>query len=204
MILALGRICIKFNRFNRFFVDDAFFILATVLLVAGTVTVFLVLPYNQTEVNVGAGVEAPPADLTHQLDLDVKLQDLSSVFLNGCVFSVKFSFLFFFRLLLQHSGRLQIWWWCTFIFTIPCAVICMCTEFMVCPAFGDRIMSAYFTPANILSHWTDHRLLPTEICVSDTALRRQMAALYVVVVLDIFTDILGGLANKSIRCFVEH
>lgn len=103
--------------------------------------VFLALPYNQTEVNVGAGVKAPPSDLTHQLDLDVKFQDASLVLLNASIFSVKFSFLFFFRLLLQRTGKLQIWWGCTFIVTIPCAVICMCTEFMVCPAFGDRIMS---------------------------------------------------------------
>lgn len=157
---------------------------------ASTITVFLVLPYNQTEVNVGAGVEAPPADLTHQSDFDVKFQDVSSVLLNGCIYSVKFSFLFFFRLLLQRTGKLQIWWWCTVIFTAPCAVICMCTEFMVCPAFGDRIMSAWFLLAEILFSSTDHRLLPTETCVSETALKRQIAALYVVVVLDILTDVL--------------
>ena len=160
---------------------------------AGTVTVFLVLPYNQTEVNVGAGVEAPPANLTHQLDFDVKLQNLTNIFLYGCIFSVKFSFLFFFRLLLQRTRKLQIWWWCTFIFTVPCAVICMCGEFMSCPAFGDRIMSAWFFLAMVYSCLTDHRSLPTETCVSETALKRQIAVLYVVVVLDIFTDVLGKL-----------
>ena len=140
VILALGRTYIKINKFHRLFVDDVFLILAIVLLVAGTITTFLVLPYNQTEVNVGAGVEAPPPDFMHQLDLDVKLQSASSVLVNASVFSVKFSFLFIFRLLLHHTGKLQAWWWFTFIITIPCAVICMCTEFMVCPAYGDRIM----------------------------------------------------------------
>lgn len=37
---------------------------------------------------------------------------------------------------------------------------------------------------------TDPLLLETEVCVSDAALKRQIAALYVVVVLDIFTDVL--------------
>lgn len=158
---------------------------------AGTITVFLALPYNQTEVDVGAGVEAPPADLTHQLDLDVKFQDASSVLLNASVFSVKFSFLFFFRLLLQRTGKLQIWWWCTFIITIPCAVICMCTEFMVCPAFGDRILgTSLFFQEYFSLGVTNHLHMPTEVCVSETALRRQIDVLYVVVVLDIFTDVL--------------
>ncbi|MCJ1261008.1 hypothetical protein MMC22_000872 [Lobaria immixta] len=135
IILALGRTYIKINKFHRLFIDDVFFILATILLVA--------------EVNVGAGVEVPPADLTRQLDLDVKFQDASCVLIN--------------------ARKLQTWWWCTFIITIPCAVICMCTEFMVCPAFGGRIL---------------------EVCVSETALKRQIKVLYVVVVLDIFTDVL--------------
>lgn len=38
---------------------------------------------------------------------------------------------------------------------------------------------------------TDHLLLKTEVCVSEAALKRQIAVLYVVVVLDIFTDVLG-------------
>lgn len=130
---------IKFHRFRRLSIDDILFIAATVILVAGTVTVSLTLPYNQTEVNVAAGIEASPSDLTHRLDLNVKLQDAAAFLLNGSIFAVKFSFLFFFRLLLQRTGKLQTWWRFVFVFTLPCAAICMCTNFMVCPAFGDRL-----------------------------------------------------------------
>lgn len=140
VILAIGRVYIKINKFHRVFADDVLFMLATFLLIAGTVMTFLTLPYNQTEVNVGAGVESPPSDLQHQLDFDVKFQDSASMLLNASIYTVKFSFLFFFRLLLHRTGKLQIWWWFVFIITIPCAVVCMCTEFMVCPAFGNRIM----------------------------------------------------------------
>lgn len=140
VILAIGRMYIKVSNFHRLFVDDYFFISANVLLVAGTILIFTALPYNQTEVNVGAGIEAPPPDLVHRLDMDVKYQDSGVVLLNAAIYFVKFSFLFFFRLLLRNTGKLKIWWWCVFIFTIPCMVICMCTNFMVCPAFGDRIM----------------------------------------------------------------
>ena len=139
VLLACLRIYIKASKFHRLFADDILLILATVLLVAGTTVTCLVLPYNQIEVDIGAKVIAPPADLTHILDYDVKLQDAGGVLLNASIFSVKFSFLFFFRLLLHGTGKLRIWWWTVFVFTIPCAIICMCTEFMACPAFGDRI-----------------------------------------------------------------
>ena len=149
LLLAFGRTYIKVNKFRRLFIDDVLFLLAAIFLVAGTIIMFLTLPYNQTEVDVGAGVEIPPPDLTHQLDFDVKFQDASTFLLNASIFSVKFSFLFFFRLLLQGTTKLRIWWWSVFIFTIPCAIICMCTEFMVCPAFGDRIMGKYTLPKNM-------------------------------------------------------
>ena len=139
VLLACGRVYIKASKFHRLFVDDFLLIFATILLVAGTIMVFLTLPYNQTEIDVGAGLIPPPADLEHQLDYDVKFQDAATLLLNGSIFSVKFSFLFFFRLLLHRTGKLRAWWWAVFIITVPCAIICMCTESMLCPAFGDRI-----------------------------------------------------------------
>ncbi|MCJ1361371.1 hypothetical protein MMC16_000470 [Acarospora aff. strigata] len=169
LILACGRIYIKISKYRRLFVDDYLFIAANVFLVAGTILYFLVLPYNQTQVNVAAGIIPPPPDLLQQLDLDVKLQDSASLFINAAVYTVKFSFLFFFRLLLHRTKKLQVWWWCVFIFTIPCMMIAMCTNFMACPAFGDRIL---------------------EVCVTDAARKRQITVVYTVVVLDIFTDLL--------------
>lgn len=44
--------------------------------------------------------------------------------------------------------------------------------------------------ATILITPTDDLLFSTEVCVSEAALKRQIAVLYVVVVLDIFTDVL--------------
>lgn len=128
----------------------------------------LVLPYNQVEVDVGAGLIPPPPDIVHILDYDVKYQDATVVLTNATIFGVKFSFIFFFRQLLGHTGRLNVYWWCVFVFTIPCAVICACTEFIVCPAFGERISA---------------------VCVN-SGLSRQTAALYATVVLDIVSDVL--------------
>jgi heme/copper-type cytochrome/quinol oxidase subunit 2 len=140
LLIAVGRIYTKISKFHRLFVDDGFFILATILLVAGTALQLVALPYGQTSINVGAGVESPPPDLVQQLVKNLIFQTSSIILLYASVFSVKFSFLFFFRLLLQRTDRLRIWWWCVTIFTIPCAVVCMCTPFMICSTFDDHII----------------------------------------------------------------
>jgi len=101
---------IKITNFRRLFVDDYFFIAANVVLVAGTIVIFTVLPYNQIVVNLAAGIEAPPPDVTHMLDLDVKYQDAGVFLLNAAIYFVKFSFLFFFRLILENTDKLKIWW----------------------------------------------------------------------------------------------
>ena len=136
-------------------------------MIGSTVVVNLCLPYNQTEVDVGAGLIPPPADIIHILDYDVKFQDATVVQAFTTIFGVKFSFLFFFKQVLATTGKLRMYWWFVVIFTIPCAVICACTEFMVCPAFGEDIMA---------------------VCVY-SGLERQIAVLYVTVVLDIMSDV---------------
>ena len=93
-----------------------------------------------------------------------------------------------FDLLLQRTGKLQVWWWFVFIITIPCAVICICTEFMVCPAFGARILGEK-SHIDFLCYVTNSLLYQIAVCVSDTALKRQITVLYTVVVLDILTDL---------------
>lgn len=168
VIIGLLRLIIRFLKLSRFFTDDYLLLFAGVALVGTTVMVNLVLPYNQIEVDVGAGLIPPPPDIVHMLDYDVKYQAATVMLANATIFSVKFSFIFFFRQLSGHTGRLGVYSWCVFVFTIPCAVICACTEFIVCPAFGERIMA---------------------VCV-DSGLRRQIATLYVTVVLDIVSDVL--------------
>lgn len=86
----------------------------------------------------------------------------------GTIFGVKYSFLCIFRMLVAQTSRLRTYWWCVVIFTIPCAVICACTEFIVCPAFGEDILA---------------------VCVY-SGLQRQLAVLYVTIVLDIVSDVL--------------
>ena len=141
ILLAFGRTYIKLVRCRYLFVDDWLFILANILLVAGTIVIFLALPYSHAVLNVEAGVEAPSPDLIPHVDLVITFQATSLLLLYSSIYSVKFSFLLFFRLLLQGTGKLRVWWWLVFIFTIPCAILCICGGFIACPAVGGRIIS---------------------------------------------------------------
>jgi hypothetical protein len=167
IVIVSMRFSVRFLKFSTFYTDDYLLLFAAMTMIGSTVMVNLLLPYNQTEVDVGAGLLPPPPNLVHILDYDVKFQDATVMLANGTIFGVKYSFLFFFRKLLAKTSRLRVYWWCVVIFTIPCAVICACTEFMVCPAFGEDILA---------------------VCVY-SGLQRQLAVLYVTIVLDIVSDI---------------
>lgn len=78
------------------------------LLYLGSLATILLIP------NVRTGVQAPPADF-QQLDGIIKVSDATKIYLNAGIsgisgiVSVKFSLIYLFRLLLQRTGKLQIW-----------------------------------------------------------------------------------------------
>ncbi|KAL8796095.1 MAG: hypothetical protein Q9195_001427 [Heterodermia aff. obscurata] len=85
---------------NRLLLDDAFFFLALITLIAGTSTTYVDIPYIYLQEDVQAGIRMPPPDFIQQLLRSVKIQDAAVVLLSSTLLSVKLSFLFFFRQLL--------------------------------------------------------------------------------------------------------
>ena len=100
---------------------------------------YLDVPYLYLQEDVEAGLRAAPADLVPQLIHDEKLQNAATTLLGTTIMSVKFSFLFFFRHLIQRQKRLLIWWWCNFAFLIPTAAIVIFSDFIACPYSDARI-----------------------------------------------------------------
>ncbi|MCJ1387123.1 hypothetical protein MMC17_010252 [Xylographa soralifera] len=188
IILSVARMHIKISKFHRLFSDDWLFLSAVCFLVAGTTAVFLAVPYNQIELNVVTGTEAAPLDFAHQLDLDDKVLEVANFFLNASVFSVKFSFLLFFRRLLERTGKLQRYWWFTFILSIPSAIVCICIEFVVCPVSGVKVVGKSNSFEQRPSTQSDALFYTTETCMSGFALKRKAALFYTQVTLDIFLD----------------
>ncbi|KAL9117085.1 MAG: hypothetical protein Q9187_006382 [Circinaria calcarea] len=140
LILASARTYIRYRRFRRLFVDDAFLFAAVVGLIIGTIMTYVNIPFIYVQVNVMAGLQAPPADFVEQLVLDQKTQAAATVFLWVAIFGVKFSFLACFRNLVRRLRKMTIWWWCVLAVLIPAAIICMCGFFIACSTFGPGVL----------------------------------------------------------------
>lgn len=133
----------RFHKLHEVAVDDGFFFLAIATLVSGTTVLYLDLPYIYLQENVEAGLRVAPADLVSQLIHSEKLQDAATTLLGTTISSVKFSFLFFFRDLLRQQKKMLVWWWCIFILLIPTAAILMCSNFIACSYFDERIFGQF-------------------------------------------------------------
>lgn len=138
--LALGRIFVRAKLNRKVYVDDGFFCLALVTLVAGTVMTYVDIPYIYLQQNVQAGTQAPPADFIQQLLKSVKIQDAAVVLLSATVFAVKLAFLAFFRGLIRRLKKLEMWWWCVLVIVVISSLILICANFITCPYFDERIL----------------------------------------------------------------
>ena len=142
LIVATGRIVIRARTYksNGFTIDDGFFLLAVMAYLAGTVMIYVAVPYFYTEENVASGLELPPSDFIPYLIFGEKLEDALLSLLGVAIVSVKFSFLFFFRALLRQQRKMMIWWWCNVAFLVPTAVIMIFGFFITCAYWNEDIL----------------------------------------------------------------
>ncbi|KAL8850272.1 MAG: hypothetical protein Q9221_004782 [Calogaya cf. arnoldii] len=138
--LAAGRIYVRAKLNRKIYVDDGFFSLAVVTLIAGTVMTYLDIPYIYLQQNVQAGSQAPPADFVQQLLKSVKIQNAAVVLLSATIFAIKLAFLAFFRGLIRRLKKLEIWWWCVLIVVVLSSIILICANFITCPYYDERIL----------------------------------------------------------------
>ena len=141
--LAFGRIYVRAKLNHKFYVDDGFFSLAVVTLIAGTIMTYLDIPYIYLQQNVQAGSQAPPADFIQQLLTSVKIQNAAVVLLSTTVFAIKLAFLAFFRGLIRRLKKLEIWWWCVLVIVILSSIFLICANFIACPYYDERILGRH-------------------------------------------------------------
>ena len=146
VVSAVGRTFARFYKFHRILLDDAFFYLAVVTLIAGTGLTYADVPFIYLQEYVEAGLLKPPPDLVPRLIHSEKIQDAATVLLVCTVFSIKFSFLFFFKLLIRQQKKLMIWWWTVLVLLVPIAAVVMVSDFIACSYFDDRIFGKSSSP----------------------------------------------------------
>ncbi|MCJ1310453.1 hypothetical protein MMC25_004117 [Agyrium rufum] len=156
IVLALGRFVVRVRTFNRLLVDDLILLFACLTLIASTSLTYIDLVNDIYE-----------QDTLDQVFENEKLQAIDTVLFWATIFAVKFSFLAFFRGLINRMSDLTKWWWCVLLITIPSAGICMCVNFIACPYIGPGILN----------------------CSDVTFFDKQLALLKATTVLDIATDV---------------
>ncbi|MCJ1419538.1 hypothetical protein MMC32_005893 [Xylographa parallela] len=147
--VAIGRTIVRYRRFKRLYVDDAFLALAVAAAIAGTGIFYAGLDGIFVEANTALGIDPITPDFPNiyastntKIDTVVSLLWLS-------VFAVKFSFLSFFYRLISHSRRLKIWWWCCVVISVPLTIANIIDPWIICHSYKPIGLQDCAIPSNV-------------------------------------------------------
>ncbi|KAL8977649.1 MAG: hypothetical protein Q9205_006594, partial [Flavoplaca limonia] len=138
--LAIGRTYLRVSQTRRVSVDDAFFYLAVMALIGGTITCYVHVPYSYVPQDVDPSTFQTTPEFISSLQQILRFQAAASTLLSVALFSVKLSFLCFFHAILRRVRWLMIFWWCVLLFMVPVAIVFVCIVFLVCPYFDERAL----------------------------------------------------------------
>ena len=111
-VLTIGRLIIRRIYIRQFYWDDAFQLFAYIALLASSIIYTIVAPQEYRIAAIGAGTL--PAPSSEELDAIIKkffhLEFVVVMLFWAALYSVKFSFLFLYRLILDGSSKsLRAW-----------------------------------------------------------------------------------------------
>ena len=118
-------------------IDDAFFAFSFVCLCASTILLYQLIPglYFEQELVLDPSavpyktvIEAIPELLVYQ---KISYSHLTLTW--NVIFSVKFSFLFFFRFLIRRLATLNFYWRIVVWMNAVCYILCVSDVFIACP-----------------------------------------------------------------------
>lgn len=145
---------IRIYTWRRVELDDYFFFVAVVSLVTSSGLFFHVVPKIYFVDTAPEAVLFLEASELIQETKEISIEAyVAEAFAWITIFSVKFSFLFFFRNLIKGVPSLRVMWWCTLAITIPVACVSVVADAIVCPYAPDELLCAhelFFTKNHIV------------------------------------------------------
>lgn len=133
LIAVFAKIAVRLRYSSGLSVDDVILIVGAVLLSAAVGTFYSTL-------GLVFYVFAPESTATGAQYLQMtRLIDASAVLTWATIFSVKFSFVWFFRALTDRLPRMRIHWWIVCVIVIICAPINMFMTFYICNDFTPSL-----------------------------------------------------------------
>lgn len=140
IIAAAVHIALKLRNYRRLQTEDFFLFLACGCL---TISTALIYRLSSSGFLIAESFAHPDISLTETLPALVKsvssYQRENYAFLGliwGSIFSVKFSFLFFFKQLINRLDRIVTFWKTVMVITIISFLCCIISFLTVCPHFG--------------------------------------------------------------------
>jgi len=136
---SIARIAIRLHYQKRLYVDDAFLLVAVLCLCVSMALLFLFTPsmYFVEALITNSETLYIPADFLHQAFQFQKLSDAYLVLTYNTIFAVKFSFIFFFRILINRVRQMRIYWWVVAATTGVVWAYGVIGIFITCPYFDD-------------------------------------------------------------------
>ncbi|MCJ1383275.1 hypothetical protein MMC17_006388 [Xylographa soralifera] len=137
LLAAVARITAQISNRRRLYLSDAFLIFACVCLCAATGVLYSLFDdlYLDQAIEVDSAGVILPSDFLDKAVYSLKLLFTLQTVLWAVVFSVKFSFLSFFRPLVNRLAKQKIWWMIVVVFTALSFAFCAAGGFIICPHF---------------------------------------------------------------------
>lgn len=173
--------------------DDYFFFIAVLALIPGAGLFFSFIgTWYQFEL-ITEGKALPPPNFIQRVEDVATYATVAQLLCWTTIFSIKFSFLFYFRALVNRLYKMEVLWWFTFAGLVPTAAISIAGVFIVCPHTGPSILGKL-----ALDYRGQLTNAHGESCaVGPAFLRREHGFLYYSVAADIVTDAMRKPLNTS-------
>ena len=137
IILSSGRFAFRYVIASRFYWDDASHLLSVILLIALAAAYTVGFPYSARIARIGLKQEAAPplTDPFYHTYLQTRIVVTLLVFM--VLWTVKATFLIFYRLLFEVSRTFMRVWWAAVAFVFASFWVCIASTFTICGSARD-------------------------------------------------------------------
>ena len=201
MIAAIARTAIQIQQYRRLRVDDYTLIFACVMFVAGSILLFVSLPtvYWITGITLDPlnpttekFIFSPdfPYQIAHSQKIVYSYLSLSIT----AIFSVKVTFIVFFRPMVDKMPNMIMYWKVLFAITLVSYIFSICSQFIECPHFGVSACESFHAQESC--DIQNSLLIQYTIvnCVVGHGFTRTLGVSATVIGLDLLTDLMSKLS----------
>lgn len=124
---------------KRIQADDYSFCVATLTSIAGAGLFYAFIGDCFLFRAISEGTTPPPLDFMQKTTDAAAYALVAELMCWTTIFSVKLSFLLYFRALVDRLYKVELWWWFNIVVFVPIAVIMILGPFIICPHAGPSV-----------------------------------------------------------------